>query len=74
MSAMMTLCWSCRRALGTMGCPWCEYDEMEHRVRFDPVPGWTAKKQVRVHGMTSYTVIQCPLYLGDEERSVEGYA
>lgn len=36
-----------------------------------PVPGWTAKKQVRVHGMTSYTVIQCPMYLEDEERSVE---
>ena len=54
-----------------MGCPWCEYDEMEHRVRFDPVPGWTANKQVRAHGMTSYTVIQCPLYLEDEERSVE---
>ena len=53
----MTLCWSCRRALGTMGCPWCEYDEMAHRVRFEPVPGWTAEKQVRAHGMTSYTVI-----------------
>lgn len=46
MSAMMTLCWSWRRALGTMGCPWCEYDEIEHRVRFEPVPGWTAKKRV----------------------------
>mgnify|MGYP003373085347 CR=1 FL=1 len=34
----MTLCWSCRRALGTMGCPWCEYDNIEHRVRFEPVP------------------------------------
>ena len=36
-----------------------------------PVPGWTAKKQVRAHGMTSYTVIRCPLYLEDEERSAE---
>ena len=54
-----------------MGCPWCEYDEMAHRVRFEPVPGWTAEKQVRAHGMTSYTVIRCPLYLEDEEREIQ---
>nr|DAL51335.1 MAG TPA_asm: hypothetical protein [Caudoviricetes sp.] len=29
------------------------------------------KKQVRAHGMPSYTVIRCPLYLEDEEREIQ---
>lgn len=31
------------------------------------------EKQVRAHGMPSYTVIRCPLYLEDEERQLKNW-
>jgi len=45
-----TLCWSCQRACGGMGCSWAH--------DFTPVDGWEAEQ----HG-DSYFVKSCPLYI-----------
>ena len=36
------ICIDCKNALG--GCSWSEIDVNTRKVRFKPVPGWTAEK------------------------------
>ena len=60
------LCESCRNYAG--GCSWTEIGH-DGRVRFEPVPGWTAVKvpyqgSVNSKGFT-YQISGCPLYIQD---------
>ena len=65
-------CWECKNAYG--GCPWTEVDPDTKRVKFQPVPGWTAKPIRRSFGngkkgpvvMDTYRITECPLYVPDE--------
>lgn len=56
-----SICESCLRNAG--GCSWTEEDPVTHRIRFEPVPGWTAQpttipwSRKRVE---SYFVADCP--------------
>ena len=62
------ICFTCENACGK--CPWSAVDEKTGRVKFDPVPGWTAKKvplRTGVKGSKSiytdtYHITECPLY------------
>ncbi len=45
-----TLCWSCQRACGGMGCSWAH--------GFTPVDGWDAEKNG-----DSYFIKSCPQYI-----------
>ncbi len=63
-----SLCWSCANACG--GCSWTEKND-ENEIKFEPVPGWKAKKTKVVMASykdyrkvtESYHVIACPLYV-----------
>lgn len=56
------ICFDCDRACG--GCSWSEVDLETKRTRFEPVPGWTAKK-VLLHGDQTYHITACPLFKPD---------
>lgn len=60
------LCETCRNYAGD--CPWTEVGA-DGRVRFEPVPGWTAKKvpyySGSMQGSFTYEISACPLYLED---------
>ena len=69
------LCWKCQNACG--GCPWTEVDPVAKKVRFEPVPGWTAKpvKRITTSGcekiiVDTYSIKACPLFIPDEPRTV----
>lgn len=64
------ICFTCRRACG--GCEWTEWDMETGKIRFEPVPGWTAEKAKLnlCHGsrktiIDTYHIIDCPKYLSD---------
>lgn len=59
------ICFDCKKACG--GCSWSE--------RFEPVPGWKAKKVVqksiinkKVRVCDTYQIAACPLFERDEKR------
>lgn len=59
------ICFDCKKACG--GCSWSE--------RFEPVPGWKAKKVVqksivdkKVRVCDTYQIVSCPLFERDEKR------
>lgn len=62
------ICFTCEKACG--GCSWSEIDTTTGKVRFEPVPGWTARKvKLRIYGKgkssfytDTYHIIDCPLY------------
>lgn len=64
------LCWRCQNAYGD--CPWTEVDPVTEKVKFQPVPGWTATptrrsttrgpEKVIVEG---YSIKACPLFIPD---------
>ena len=63
------VCWFCKNAFG--GCSWTEIDPDTKKVRFEPVPGWTAEKtrllSQTVHGkrrvLESYYISACPQFV-----------
>ena len=63
------ICIDCKRALG--GCSWSEIDIDTKKVRFEPIPGWTAKKssignqQVGKHKrrIETYHITACPQFV-----------
>lgn len=70
------ICIDCKKACG--GCSWSEVDPATGEIRFEPVPGWTAKKvQLRNgsnrdgsgHYVYTYSIKACPLF---ERESKEG--
>ena len=66
------LCESCQNYAG--GCPWTEVGEDGH-VKFNPVPGWTAKRVPWSNGRAkknyTYSITKCPLYVDDREEIVK---
>lgn len=65
------ICIDCERACG--GCSWSEVDPETGKIRFEPVPGWTAEPVHKVLGtakgytscVDTYRIIDCPLFLPD---------
>ena len=62
------ICFDCANACG--GCPWTAVDPVTNKIRFEPVPGWTAKKRTFVVGrnrggrktwVETYAIENCPL-------------
>lgn len=72
------LCWTCKNACGL--CPWTEYDHINKKVRFEPIPGWEATPIHRRNGsskgvsimMDTYHITKCPLYEKDNPKIVRG--
>lgn len=58
-----TLCLSCAKCYGD--CPWSERDPETKRIKFQPVPGWTAEPTWKRGCGASYHVVACPLYVSD---------
>ena len=61
------ICFDCANACG--GCSWSEIDPVTKKPRFEPVPGWTAKK-VRLklrtkHYAETYHITACPEFVPD---------
>lgn len=67
---------TCRDFAGIYGCPWSGRGE-DGKVRFEPVPGWTAEKVPYIGGRLdtkndfTYQISTCPLYRSDGEVSEE---
>ena len=63
------ICFDCKRACG--GCSWSENDPVTGKIRFEPVPGWTAER-VPINlswGIDfTYHITACPLFEPDEPR------
>lgn len=72
------ICIDCQKACG--GCSWSEADPVTGKLRFEPVPGWTAKKVLLNLGRRSgngrkvvtetYHITACPEFVPVEERKV----
>ena len=58
------LCESCLRNAG--GCSWTEEDPCTHRIRFEPVRGWTAHRTTMASSygdrVETYAIRACPQY------------
>jgi hypothetical protein len=70
------ICFDCKKACG--GCSWSAVDPVTRKLRFEPVPGWTAKKvwlQSWHHGSRSrevetYHITACPEFEPDKPRKM----
>lgn len=70
----VNICFDCRRACG--GCSWSAYDPVEDKIRFEPVPGWTAEPAVIFAGsvngiryeIVTWHITACPLFAPDPPR------
>ena len=69
------ICISCKKACG--GCSWTAVDPITDKLKFEPVPGWTAKEVSlnigkNKHGkrsfVSTYWITACPLFEADERR------
>jgi hypothetical protein len=68
------ICIDCQRACG--GCSWTEVDLETNKIRFEPIPGWTATPvRLNLGGVvsgprftTTYHITACPLYAPDPPR------
>ena len=75
------ICFDCAKACGR--CSWSEIDPKTNKVRFEPVPGWTAEK-VRLNIgnwgeqptiRETYHITACPEFEKEENRNqVDGFA
>lgn len=70
---MTNICFDCKNAVPDEeghGCPWSR--------KFEPVPGWTAKKVIlnpgRKYDQTeTYCITECPLFDPDDDRKNSYY-
>lgn len=72
MTRSSNICFDCKKAYG--GCSWTELDK-NGRVRFEPVPGWTAKEiTIRFDKRKEKTwhITKCPLFEPDNIRVLKG--
>lgn len=65
------ICFDCRKACGD--CSWSEIDPETKKPRFEPVPGWTAKKTMvksrtgkKSDWLETYHITACPEFVPDE--------
>lgn len=69
------ICFDCGRACG--GCPWSAVNPETGKVRFEPVPGWTATPMTLIvgHGKggavvaQTYHITACPLFVKDTKKA-----
>ena len=74
MSKQANICIDCQNACG--GCSWSEWDSDNGRPRFEPVPGWTAKRVLLNLGyadgkprlVDTYEITACPQFVPDPPR------
>lgn len=58
------ICETCINSYG--GCEWTACDPITERVRFEPVPGWTAQLTIRgKRDPATYIITDCPKYKRD---------
>lgn len=65
-----SICFDCERACG--GCCWSEVDTETDKIRFQPVPGWKARKTtIKINNKWeySYFVYECPLFIKSPEKT-----
>ena len=70
------ICFRCQNACG--GCSWSEIDPDTKKPRYEPVPGWTAKKVLLNVGynckkrrlIETYHITACPEFIPDKERKM----
>lgn len=68
------ICFDCTKACG--GCSWTEINPDTKHPRFEPVPGWTAKKVLLNVGshkggrvvIETYHITKCPQFTKDRPR------
>lgn len=71
------ICFNCQRACGD--CSWSEIDPETDKPRFQPVPGWTAKRVIlrmnvrkgSAEFVETYSVTDCPMFIPDSRRSTK---
>lgn len=77
-NAKVNICFDCQNACG--GCPWTAVDPKTEKVKFEPVPGWTAEKvllnvanygQDKKRVVETYHITACPLFTKDERKRTE---
>lgn len=65
------ICFRCQKACG--GCSWSAIDPKTNKPKFEPVPGWTAKKVLLCLGSwgshksitETYHITACPEFVPD---------
>jgi len=70
----VNICFDCKKACGK--CSWSAIDPVTGKVKFEPVPGWTAEKMEinfswsngRPCFSETYHITACPLFERDEPR------
>ena len=71
-SGSPNICFDCKKACGD--CSWSEVDPNTRKVRYEPVPGWTAEKVFLNVGYSgyqrrlieTYCITACPEFEKDE--------
>lgn len=71
------ICFNCQRACGD--CPWSEIDPETDKPRFQPVPGWTAKRVIlrmnvrkgSSEFVDTYSITACPMFIPDKRGSTK---
>lgn len=71
------ICFNCQRACGD--CPWSEIDPETDKPRFQPVPGWTAKRVIlrmnvrkgSAEFVETYSITSCPMFIPDSSRRIK---
>jgi hypothetical protein len=70
--AKPNICFECKKACG--GCSWSAFDPYTGKIKYEPVPGWTAEKVLLNIGgvyVETYHIKECPLFEEDEPRNVD---
>lgn len=75
--AKINICFDCKKACGK--CSWSAVDPDTGKLKYEPVPGWTAEKVLYVSGWSNgkpchtetYHITDCPLFEQDDPRKVD---
>lgn len=73
------ICFNCQKACGK--CSWTEVDPETNKIRFEPVPGWTAKPVALKMGFDghsdriteTYHITACPEFVPDGARESNNF-
>ena len=76
-SARVNICFDCKNACGK--CSWSAFDPDTGKIKYEPIPGWTAEKVLLNCGWSSgkpyyaetYHITECPLFEQDEPRKLD---
>lgn len=72
-----SICFDCKNACGK--CSWSAVDPATGKLKFEPVPGWTAEKVLYTSGWSNgdprltenYHITECPQFEPDEPRKLD---